>query len=65
MKNQDTDRDIDTTSVFSLLPSIYRTNAMITIDTSKDYSIPDSLLSDFMNDINELIKSISEDIKNY
>lgn len=62
MKDQDS--EIDPSTIFALLPSIYKTNALVTIDASKDYVVYDAVLEKMMDDIQKMIQSIDSDMKN-
>jgi hypothetical protein len=60
--------DVDITSVFAMLPSIYMSNAVITINTdylSKLNEFSDPLISEMFQSISHIIDSINEDIRKF
>lgn len=60
-----TDNDIDVTSTFALLPSLYMSKAVITVkveDAQKYISVSDTLLSKMFTEIFGMAKKVIEDI---
>ena len=59
-------QDVDVTSVFSMLPSIYKTNAMITVNMEympKFLSHSDSLIVELFQEISDMASSVVDDLR--
>jgi len=62
----DNSNEIDSTSMFAMFPSIYMTNAMITVSAEhmqKFIGHSDSLISEMFQEISTMMSSVSEDIR--